>query len=318
MSAHVDSVLPIDCHYLMERRACAFLLIEGDRASFVDNNTVFAVPYLLEALEQKGLKPENVDYIIVTHVHLDHAGGTAELAKHCPNAKVVAHPKASRHLANPGKLIESARAVYGEPLFTQLYGNIVPVPEERLYSIADNETIVWGERELRFMHVLGHATHHICIYDSKTKGVFTGDSFGIGISDNESYENLFIVASTAPADFDPDEAEKTINRILDLSPEYVFLPHYGIHKNPKRIADRLLRALDSMKVLINTALAKEIPDDKLMDWLCPRVEEALIDQIKWCGYENVEEAMKWLGDDPRINSMGLMIAIQKMRQKQKT
>ncbi|MCX8064528.1 MAG: MBL fold metallo-hydrolase [Candidatus Hydrogenedentes bacterium] len=310
-----ELVVPIDCHYITNERACAFLLVEGDRASFVDNNTVFAVPYLLEALEQRGLKRENVDYIVVTHVHLDHAGGTAELIKHCPNAKVIAHPKASRHLTNPSRLIEGARAVYGEPLFTQLYGEIQPVPEERIYSVSDNEMIIWGERKLIFMHVLGHATHHICIYDSKVNGVFTGDSFGIGISDKNNYENLFIIASTAPADFDPFEAEKTINRILDLSPDYVFLPHYGIHKSPEKIADKLLRALDSMRILIDTALAKAIPDDKLMDWLCPRVEESLVEQIKWCGYKDVEGAMKWLGDDPRINAMGLMMTIQRMRKK---
>lgn len=308
-------VYPVDCHYVREERACAFLLIEGDRASFVDNNTVFAVPYLLEALEKRGIKRENVDYIIVTHVHLDHAGGTAELVKHCPNAKVIAHPKASRHLANPSRLIDGARAVYGEPLFTQLYGNIEPVPEEKIYSVSDNEVIKWGNRELKFMHTLGHATHHICIYDNASNGVFTGDSFGIGQSDDQTFENLFVIISTAPADFDPGEAEKTICRILELTPDYVFLPHYGIHKNPEKIADKLLRALDSMKIIINTAIAKEIPDDRLMDWLVPRVEESLKEQIKWCGYNDVEGAMEWLGDDPRINAMGLMIAIQKMRGK---
>ena len=314
-SSILEHIVPVDCHYIRGERACAFLLIEGDRASFVDNNTVFAVPYLLSELESRNIKRKNVDYIIVTHVHLDHAGGTAELLKHCPNAKVLAHPKASRHLANPSRLIEGARAVYGEPLFTQLYGNIEPVPEDRIYSVADNETIKWGDRELKFMHTLGHATHSICIYDSKINGVFTGDSFGIGQSDKQTFENLFIIISTAPSDFDPLEAEKTISRILELSPDYVFLPHYGIHKNPTQIADRLLRALDSMKILINTAIAKQISDDKLMEWLCPRVEESIRDQIRWCGFNDVEKAMEWLGDDPRINAMGLMVAIQKMRAK---
>jgi len=306
-------LIPVDCHYQVPLRACSFLLIEGDRASFVDNNTIFAVPYLLKELKQQNIPLENVDYLIVTHVHLDHAGGTAELLKYCPNAQVIAHPKAGRHLANPQRLIEGARSVYGEPLFSQLYGDIEPVPEDKIKTVADNEVISWGGRKLQFLHSLGHATHHICIYDSKTKGIFTGDSFGIGQSNPETLLTQFMIASTAPADFDPLEAEKTIRRILSFESDYVFLPHYGIHKEPKRSANFLLRSLDSMNVLIRTALEKDIPDSELMDWIYPRMLEITREQIRWCGVQDVDSAMTWLGDDPRINSMGLMIAIQKKR-----
>ncbi|MGC9052504.1 MAG: MBL fold metallo-hydrolase, partial [Candidatus Hydrogenedens sp.] len=294
-------------------RACSFMLIEDNRASFVDNNTVFAVPYILKALQEHTIPTENVDYLIVTHVHLDHAGGTFALLKHCPNAKVIAHPKTAKFLAKPERLIEGARAVYGEPLFTQLFGEIEPVPEDRIQIVADEETLKWGERRFRFMHTLGHATHHICIYDDKTNGVFTGDSFGLGQSDPQTYETQFMIVSTAPADFDPIEEEKTIRRIVSLNPDYVFLPHYGIHRNPLHSSTFLLRSLSAMNVIMQTALDKNVPDEKLMDWLYPRVVEATREQIEWCGVQDVELAMNWLGDDPRINAMGLMTAIQKKR-----
>jgi len=308
-----EMLIPVDCHYQIPLRACSFLMIEDGRASFVDNNTVFAVPYLLQALEKHRIAKENVDYLIVTHVHLDHAGGTFALLKHCPNAKVIAHPKTAKFLIRPERLIEGARGVYGEPLFSQLFGEVEPVPEERIQIVADEETLLWGERTLRFLHTLGHATHHICIYDSKTNGVFTGDSFGLGVSSDETYETQFMIVSTAPADFDPVEAEKTIQRIVSLNPDYVFLPHYGIHRDPRHCATYLLRSLSAMNVLMQTALDKNIPDGELMDWLYPRVVEVTEEQIRWCGVRDVKWAMDWLGDDPRINAMGLMIAIQRKR-----
>jgi len=310
-----EILVPIDCHYQVPLRACSFMLIEGNRASFVDNNTVFAVPYILRSLEEYKIPTENVDYLIVTHVHLDHAGGTFALLKHCPNAKVIAHPKTAKFLAKPERLIEGARAVYGEPLFTKLFGEIEPVPEDRIQIVADEETLEWGERRLRFMHTLGHATHHICIYDDKTNGVFTGDSFGLGQSDPQTYDTQFMIVSTAPADFDPVEAEKTIQRVVSFNPDYVFLPHYGIHRNPAHCSTLLLRSLSAMNVIMQTALDKNIADEELMDWLHPRVVEATREQITWCGVKDVEAAMNWLGDDPRINAMGLMVAIQKKRAK---
>ncbi len=313
-----NKLIPVDCHYRGSRRACSFMMIESGRASFVDNNTVFAVPYLLQALNEQNIPTENVDYLIVTHAHLDHAGGTSALLKHCPNAKVIAHPKAARNLANPERLIESARSVYGESQFTGLFGNVEPTPEDRIQTIADNETITWGERTLQFLYTLGHSTHHICIYDSKTKGVFTGDSFGVGLSDPETYETKFIVSSTAPPDFDAAESEKTVRRILlSLNPDYVFLPHYGIHKNTQQAASYLLRSLSAMDILIQTALDKNIPDEELMNWLFPRLIESVREQVQWCGVKDVDSAMNWLGDNLEINTMGLMVAVQRKRNNKK-
>lgn len=312
-----NQLITVDCHYRTPLRSCSFLMIESGRASFVDNNTMFAVPYLLQALKEQNISTENVDYLIVTHAHLDHAGGTSALLKRCPNAKVIAHPKAARNLVHPERLIESARSVYGETQFAELFGNIEPTPEDRIQTVTDNETITWGGRTLQFLYTLGHSTHHICIHDSKTNGVFTGDAFGVGLSDQETFETKFIVSSTAPPDFDAVESEKTVRRILSLNPDYVFLPHYGIHKNPQQAASYLLRSLSAMDILIQTALDKNIPDEELMNWLFPRLIESIREQVQWCGVQDIDSAMNWLGDNLEINTMGLMVAVQRKRNNKK-
>ena len=141
-----DSIEAIDCHYGGPEKTAAYLMVERGRACFVDNNTNSAVPRLLEALERRGIAREAVDYAIITHVHLDHAGGTAALLEACPNAKVLAHPKATRHLISPERLIAGSKAGYGEEQFHFLYGEIRPVPEERVISVEDNALVVWSGR----------------------------------------------------------------------------------------------------------------------------------------------------------------------------
>ena len=117
--------MTIDCDYVLPQVACAYLRIQGDEAAFIETNTTHAVPKLLSTLAAEGMKPEQVRYVIITHVHLDHAGGTSALLAACPNATVLAHPRAARHLVDPEKLVASARAVYGEAKFDALYGKIV-------------------------------------------------------------------------------------------------------------------------------------------------------------------------------------------------
>ena len=119
-----DGVTMIDCHYQAPQHAAVYLLQQDDEVTFIDTNTVFAVPRFLKTLEVKGLSPAQVKYIIVTHVHLDHSGGTAELLRHCPNATVLVHERAKRHLVDPRHLVAGATGIYGEALFKELYGEV--------------------------------------------------------------------------------------------------------------------------------------------------------------------------------------------------
>ena len=310
-----DSVHTIDCHYTAPKHAAAFLVVEGDRALFVDNNTQRALPRLLEALKVHGLTPAQVDYAIITHVHLDHAGGTAALLEACPNAIALAHPKAARHLISPERLVQGAKAVYGETAFAELYGEVTGVAEERVQCIEDETRLAWGRRELRFFHTLGHASHHMCLYDPVSNGVFTGDSFGLGVSPYEGGADPFLVCSSSPPDFDPIEAGRSLESILATGAEWAYLPHFGVIDQLDRAAEMLRRSLAQFVDIIEAAQAQGLAEEALQAFCEVRMRDAFTAHLKWCGVRDVEAALAWLGSDVHINAMGLAHYIRRQARK---
>lgn len=298
------TVIPVDCHYTGRGKAACFLIVEDGRAAFVDNNTSKALPYLIAALEANNLTTQDVEYAIVTHVHLDHAGGTAALLERCPRAAVLAHPKAARHLVDPSRLAAGARSVYGED-FDTLYGEIRGVPEDRVRVVEDEEVLRWGSRRLRFFHTLGHASHHVCIHDDKSNGVFTGDSFGLALNWMVRPGPPFAVATTAPPDFDPEEARKSARRIVGTGADYAYLPHFGVHQNLERHAEMLERSIGQMEAIVPAAAAQELEGAALQRFCQQRVRAAMEEQLAWCGVDDPEADLAWLGEDIAINAMGL-------------
>jgi glyoxylase-like metal-dependent hydrolase (beta-lactamase superfamily II) len=219
-------LVTIDCDYFGPSIAAAYLRIQGDEVAFVETNTNFAVPKLLAALEAEKLSPKQVRYIIVTHVHLDHAGGASLLAKTCPDATVLAHPRAARHLIDPSKLVASARAVYGAETFDALYGTIESIDAARVRSLDDGAEVPFGQTSFRFIHTRGHANHHFIVHDPARQSVFTGDTFGL------SYPRLqrgkpFVFPSTSPTDFDAPAAHASIDIVKNLGVERAALTHFG-------------------------------------------------------------------------------------------
>src|SRR5699024_856348 len=220
--------------------------------------------------EEQGLTPEQVEYLIITHVHLDHAGGTSKLAKACPNATVVAHPRAAPHVIDPSKLVASASAVYGEAEFERLYGRIEPVAEARVKVMEDDETLRFGGRELRFLHTRGHANHHFCIKDSASGAIFAGDAFGL-IYPALQAEGTFAFPSTSPTDFEPDLARDSIRRLVEEKPSRLYLTHFGAVTDVDTAAGQLTRHLDFAERLRDDAEASDLPDEALTDYCLPRV-----------------------------------------------
>lgn len=203
-------------------------LIEDEgRAAFVDTGTNDSVPLLLDALERSGLAVDDVDYVFLTHVHLDHAGGAGRLMRELPRARAVIHPRGARHMIDPSKLIAGSIAVYGEETFRSLYGELLPVDESRVLIPADGEVFELGGRKMRAFYTEGHARHHYCLDDPDSRGVFTGDSFGISLREFDTANGAFVFPTTTPVHFDPVEAHKSIDRILGCNPEYVYLTHYS-------------------------------------------------------------------------------------------
>jgi glyoxylase-like metal-dependent hydrolase (beta-lactamase superfamily II) len=223
----LDDVITIDCLYRRPRHAAAFLMVENGEAAFVETNTVHAVPLLLAALKETGIAPEQVRHVIVTHIHFDHAGGASVLLDHCPNAAVICHPRAQRHLVDPARLIEGAKRVYGAEEFERLYMPMHAIAEDRVRGMDDGARLVFGGRTFTFVHTRGHANHHMVIHDSKTGGVFTGDAFGVEYDAGRRSERPFLLCSSAPTDFDPDEALASVDKVLALRPSRLHLTHYG-------------------------------------------------------------------------------------------
>lgn len=312
----MSNIHTIDTHYLgLPEVAAAYLIIDGDRAAFVDNNTNEAVPRLLAALADQGLAPEQVDYLIITHVHLDHAGGTSGLAKACPNASVVAHPRAAPHVIDPSKLVASASAVYGEAEFERLYGTIEPVAEERVQVMEDEQTLRLGKRELRFLHTRGHANHHFCIADSASGAIFAGDAFGLVYPALQG-EGTFAFPSTSPTDFEPELARESIRRLVDERPSCIYPTHFGAVTDIETAAGQLLRHLDFAERLRDDAEASDRSDEALEAYCRSRLTDYFAGLLD--GFGNLgQDANTWshLKLDIDLNAQGIAFAANKRRRK---
>jgi glyoxylase-like metal-dependent hydrolase (beta-lactamase superfamily II) len=172
-------ITAIDTNYVRPRFDASHLVVENGRAAFVDVNTGHSVGVLLAGLEAKNLTPEAVNYVILTHVHLDHAGGAGEIMRRLPQARLVVHPRGTRHMTDPSKLWAGASAVFGEEAMLRNYGAPVPVDASRIIEAPEGFTLELGGRPLLFLDTPGHARHHFCVWDEASRSMFTGDTFGL-------------------------------------------------------------------------------------------------------------------------------------------
>lgn len=246
---HGHGIHSLDSGFLRPRLDAIHLIVENGRAAFVDTGTNHSVPRMLAALDQLGLACDQVDYVLCTHVHLDHAGGAGLLMQSLPNARLVAHPRGAPHLIDPAKLVAGAVAVYGEARVRHDYGALVPVPRERLIEAPDGFEISLNGRVLRFLDTPGHARHHYCVFDAQAAAVFTGDTFGLSYRELDRDGRSFIFPTTTPVQFDPLALHASIDRLLALSPRVAYLTHYSeVHELPRLGAD-LHRLVDAHAAL---------------------------------------------------------------------
>jgi glyoxylase-like metal-dependent hydrolase (beta-lactamase superfamily II) len=205
----------------MEQLTAGFL-IDGPMPALIETGSQSSVPAVHAALDALGLGPRDLRWIIVTHIHLDHAGGVGELARDFPNATVVVHERGARHLVDPSRLVDSASRVYG-PLLDSLYGRMTPVPEDRLIAAADGFRVDVGNgRALLLVDSPGHAKHHHAVLDEHTGTLLVGDAVGVLLPD------LGVLRpATPPPDFDLEQAVHSLHRFAELRPEHMVLTHYG-------------------------------------------------------------------------------------------
>jgi glyoxylase-like metal-dependent hydrolase (beta-lactamase superfamily II) len=236
---HPDGITAIDTEYVHPGHAAAHIVQHRGRAAFVDVGTNDSVPYLLAGLEALGIARESVDYLLLTHVHLDHAGGAGRLMRELPNAVAVLHPRGAPHMMDPAKLIVGSRAVYGDERFRQLYGDILPIAAERVRVTRDGDTLSLAGRELEILHTPGHAMHHQVFVDRAHACIFTGDTFGLSYRELDSPRGAFIIPTTTPTQFDPQQLIASINRLLSYSPEAMYLMHFSRVTDVPRLGESL-------------------------------------------------------------------------------
>ena len=236
MTEFAAGITAIDADYVRPRLAASHLVIDDGRAAFIDTGTTLSVPNLLAALAAKNVDPADVDWVLATHVHLDHAGGAGALMQALPNARCAVHPRGARHLAEPSKLIAGSIAVYGEERYKSLYGVIVPIPESRMLVPEDGTRITLGSREFELIHTPGHALHHYCVVDRRHDRVFSGDTFGISYRDFDVDGREFIMPTTTPVHFDPEALCLSVDRLMSYQPEAIYLTHYSEVRDLARLA----------------------------------------------------------------------------------
>lgn len=293
----------IDTGFHRPRFDAAYLIVENGRAAFVDTGTNFAVPRLLATLDDLGLSRDAVDYVIPTHVHLDHAGGAGLLMQALPRAKLLVHSRGARHMIDPANLYQGALAVYGQAAMDREYGQLVPVPADRVQSTTDGLTLALNSRPLTFIDTPGHARHHHCIWDERSQGWFTGDTFGLSYRECDSAVGAWAMPTSSPVQFEPDELRRSIARLLAREPEAMYLTHFGRVGDVTRLAGLLLAQLDAMVALAEGLRAATDRHQALVEGLASQCRA----QLQRHGVTDLDGCLAGLALDIELNAQGLAV-----------
>jgi hydroxyacylglutathione hydrolase len=298
-----DGISAIDAEFIRPHATSVHLIIENGRAAIVDTGSNHAVPVVLEALARKGLAPRDVDYVVLTHIHLDHAGGAGLLMTKLPNAKLTVHPRGAWHIADPRRLIEGTIAVYGEEAARRLYGDIVPVPATRIIETPDGARVSLNGRELRFIDTPGHARHCVSIVDGGTGHIFAGDTFGLSYRELDVDGKCFIFPTTSPVQFDPPTLHRSIEILERHHPDAIYVTHYSQVRDIPRLAADLHRLLHA-----HERVALEAKDLGAARYEAMRegLTRIAIEESKRQGWTVSEERlMEVLTHDIELNAQGL-------------
>ena len=302
----------IDTMYVQPGRAACYLIIHNDRAAFIDSGTAHTVPYLLETLNLKNIPHEAVDFVIPTHVHLDHAGGAGVLMDQLPNAKLVVHPYGARHMIDPTKLILGATEVYGSENFKHSFGEVRAVDEQRVITAKDETTLELASRTLTFIDTPGHARHHFCIFDEISKGFFTGDTFGLSYKELDDENGAFIMPTTTPVQFDPGAWQDSLSRLLDYHPENMYLTHFGRVTEIDRLARELRQDINRYAEIAEQHARSNKRSTKILASLTEYLHQRLRDRNL---ADDVETLTDFLKDDLELNTAGLVVWLDRLEKR---
>lgn len=303
LTAHPDGILAVDSGYCRPGLAAIHLIIHEGHAAIVDTGTNASAPRVLAALAAAGIAPDQVLWVLLTHIHLDHAGGAGSLMCAFPNAKLVVHPRGARHMADPSRLWEATAAVYGAERAFALYGRLAPISPERIVEARDGAELDLAGRKLRILETPGHAKHHICIWDETARAFFTGDAFGLSYRELDVEGRPFVIPTTTPTQFDPDALHASIDRLMSYRPDAMYLTHYSRVTDVDRLAGDLHRLIDTQVAVARAARGEGVARHvEILAGLEQIVREEA-ERQGWCLPE--DEILELLRVDLELNAQGL-------------
>ena len=295
----------VDSGYQRPRLDAIHLVVEGGRAAVIDTGVNSSVPRVLDALRAKGIAPAQVDYVVLTHIHLDHAGGAGLLLSRLPNAMLTVHPRGARHIIDPAKLIAGTIAVYGADAMERTYGQIVPVPRERVIETPHGSSINLNGREFVFYDTPGHARHHVCALDAKSGHLFAGDTFGLSYRELDCDGRQFIFPTSSPTQFDPGAEHRSLDLIRGLDPPAVYVTHYSQVRDIARLADDMHRLVDAHEQL---ARRERRAGAMRHARLKAGVADIVLNEARRYGWRLArEEVLEVFAGDIELNAQGLAI-----------
>ncbi|MBD3141244.1 MBL fold metallo-hydrolase [Microbispora bryophytorum] len=280
-------------------------LILGDRPCLVETGTSTSAPVVRDALSSLGVGPDDLATVVVTHIHLDHAGGVGDIASFYPSAEIVVHEKGARHLADPSRLMASAKMVWGDKLDV-LFGALAPTDAARIRALGDTGTIALGNgRTLASHYSPGHAKHHVGLLDSLTGDLYVGDAAGVYLPETGDLR-----PATPPPDFDLDVALGSIGLFAALKPQRLLFSHYGPVED---VPSTLERSAEELRIWVDlTRRARDegldldhavamVRDRTRERYAALRADEATAEQFELLSGapSNVAGIMHWLDRTPR-------------------
>jgi glyoxylase-like metal-dependent hydrolase (beta-lactamase superfamily II) len=288
-------VLQIDTMTAGVSKVTAGFLLPAARPTLIECGPALSIDAVIDALRGLGLDADDLAYLVVSHIHLDHAGGAGDVANAFPNARIVVSDLGAHHLVDPERLNASSRRVYGD-LMDSIYGNCTPIAAERIIAIdGRTELDLGGGRLLDIFATPGHAKHHISMLDNDSGALFVGDSVGVKTPGTGPLR-----PATPPPDFDLDLAQRSIDRYREIAPQRVYLAHYGAIDPP---LESLAEASDRLRAwaeVAREAVAEHDELDHVADTLAARFAADIV--------TDDEESARRVGilGGYRSNAMGLL------------
>ena len=305
LTAYQNGIYAVDALYLRPRLAAVHLIKEGDRVALVDTGTNDSLPRVISALDELGVSIQQVDYIFLTHIHLDHAGGAGLMMRQFPNARLVVHPRGVRHMIDPSKLIEGATAVYGKEEMARLYGDVQPIDPVRIVEATHDLRLALAGRQVHILDTPGHARHHVCIRDEKTGHIFTGDAFGLSYPEFDIGGRQFVFPGTTPVQFDPEEMHASIDLMMSFNPGAIYLTHFGQVRDVPGTAREMHRLIDAY---VEIARRHKNAGQARHELIRDGVARLMVKEIAAIGCPLASTAiLEFLKHDIEINAQGLEV-----------